>query len=207
MRSNKRFLGIIIPALVAAAAASCWDMAAPIRTGHGGPGVPARSAHSISLAGTMHASGYCQPLLNCVSCHGDTLQGGSRGEPSCTKCHGENWTGADCGLTTHTVNLGGHLHMPNYCLPYQNCAQCHGADLRGGTGGVPSCLSCHTRNAWMNCGSTQHSTRLDGVMHAADPCAPLASCVLCHGQDLRGGPNGEPSCFSCHGDRWTNCGD
>ncbi len=205
--SHKRFWRIAMPIAVSVAAASCWDTSAPIRTGHGGPGVPAVVPHSADLGGTKHANGYCRPLLDCSSCHGDSLQGGSRGEPSCTSCHGANWAAADCGLTSHTANLGGSLHMPSYCLPYQNCTQCHGAALRGGTGGEPSCLSCHTQTAWMSCGGTSHATMFGGVMHAVNPCAPLASCILCHGSSLGGGPNGEPSCYSCHGDRWTDCGD
>jgi hypothetical protein len=44
---------------------------------------------------------------------------------------------------SHNANLGGYLHAPGYCQPLQNCAQCHGSNLRGGTSGEPSCYECH----------------------------------------------------------------
>lgn len=43
----------------------------------------------------------------------------------------------------HTVNEDGIGHYPGLTDPEQNCTTCHGADLRGGTGGQPSCYSCH----------------------------------------------------------------
>ena len=46
--------------------------------------------HSISKDGYMHKSGLDQPLLNCVSCHGSDLTGGTSGV-SCFECHGTNW--------------------------------------------------------------------------------------------------------------------
>jgi mono/diheme cytochrome c family protein len=41
----------------------------------------------------------------------------------------------------HTVNKNGVYHRPGLTDPMTNCVQCHGADLRGGSG--PSCYSCH----------------------------------------------------------------
>jgi len=149
--SKKTFLTAAAAALIALAASGCWDMTNPLRAGHFGPGVPLKVAHSINLGGSMHASGYCQPLVNCSRCHGDTLQGGSFGEPSCTKCHGDNWSGSNCGGIAHTVNLGGHLHAPNYCKPLVNCVACHGQDLRGGSSREPSCYACHGA-VWTDCG-------------------------------------------------------
>ena len=35
--------------------------------------------HTISQGGYMHKSGLDQPLLNCVSCHGSDLKGGTTG--------------------------------------------------------------------------------------------------------------------------------
>jgi len=46
--------------------------------------------HSISKDGYMHKSGLDQPLLNCVSCHGSDLTGGTTGV-SCFECHGTKW--------------------------------------------------------------------------------------------------------------------
>ena len=41
----------------------------------------------------------------------------------------------------HTVSKSGVFHKPGLTDPLANCVQCHGADLRGGSG--PSCCSCH----------------------------------------------------------------
>jgi hypothetical protein len=46
--------------------------------------------HTISKDGFMHKSGLEQPLLNCVSCHGSVLKGGTTGV-SCFECHGTKW--------------------------------------------------------------------------------------------------------------------
>jgi len=166
------------------------------------------NVHTVSLRGVSHGREYCRPLENCIDCHGQDLRGNAYGVPSCYQCHGDRWSRQNCGQNIHTVNLGGVLHAPNACLPYQNCAECHGANLRGGTTGEPSCLSCHTQNKWKDCASRPHNSYLRGIGHAADACRALQECVQCHGSNLRGGLNGEPSCYQCHSDRWNrqDCG-
>ena len=47
-----------------------------------------------------------------------------------------------------------------------------------------------------------HTVVRDGVAHALGLNDPTQECTGCHGADLRGGANGEPSCFSCHGREW-----
>jgi len=47
-----------------------------------------------------------------------------------------------------------------------------------------------------------HTVVRDGVAHAPGLNDPQQNCVDCHGADLRGGDEGEPSCFSCHGRVW-----
>ena len=160
------------------------------------------TTHDQNLGGVKHAKGYCSPTSNCASCHGSDLRGGANGEPSCYKCHGSLWK--TCGQNTnHDKNLGGVRHASGYCSPYQNCSRCHGSNLRGGQNGEPSCLKCHTQKKWMNCGATQHNKKKDGVYHAQNWCNPTQYCAPCHGSNLRGGPNGEPSCYRCHGDKWS----
>jgi hypothetical protein len=164
--------------------------------------------HTVSLGGHLHAPNYCQAWDNCAGCHGEDLRGGTNGEPSCYTCHNDLWDSADCGQNSHTVNLGGTYHAPNYCRPYQNCVSCHGEDLHGGTAGQPSCLKCHDQKKWMNCGSTQHNQSKDGQLHASGYCQPFDNCAFCHGNNLQGGPNHEPSCTECHSQLWTSsdCG-
>jgi len=48
------------------------------------------SDHTISKDGFMHKSGLEQPLVNCASCHGSDLKGGTTGV-SCFECHGAKW--------------------------------------------------------------------------------------------------------------------
>ena len=156
--------------------------------------------HTLNLNGVLHGANPCQPNGVCTQCHGSSLQGGLNGEPSCTQCHGSYWTSPDCSSLSHTVNLGGVLHKPNYCLPYQNCTACHGIDLKGGTSGQPSCTKCHSDKKWQNCGSIQHTISRDGNLHASG--SPTTVCINCHGADLHGGYNNEPSCYKCHGKKW-----
>lgn len=47
-----------------------------------------------------------------------------------------------------------------------------------------------------------HTVFEDGVPHAPGLALPAQNCTQCHGADLLGGANGEPSCFSCHGRLW-----
>ena len=47
-----------------------------------------------------------------------------------------------------------------------------------------------------------HTVVLDGVAHSPGLSAPQENCSDCHGSDLRGGGDGEPSCFTCHGQKW-----
>ncbi len=47
-----------------------------------------------------------------------------------------------------------------------------------------------------------HTDLEGGVAHMPGKSNPTTNCVSCHGQDLRGGDDGEPSCYSCHGRVW-----
>jgi hypothetical protein len=179
----------------------------PYRAGEGGSASLKLLPHNMMLGGTGHADGMCDAINFCSACHGANLQGGTNGEPSCTKCHGVVWGSSDCGKLLHTVNLGGHMHAPNYCQPFANCTGCHGADLRGGTKGQPSCFTCHG-DLWTSatCGQNPHTVDLGGVFHAPNYCRPYQNCTSCHGSVLHGGTNGAPSCLQCHDqEAWFNC--
>lgn len=47
-----------------------------------------------------------------------------------------------------------------------------------------------------------HTVNQDGVAHMPGLADPLAVCTECHGADLRGGAEGQPSCYACHGRKW-----
>ena len=51
----------------------------------------APEGHTDVKGGAAHAPGSNNPLVNCISCHGPTLEGGDDGEPSCFSCHGRVW--------------------------------------------------------------------------------------------------------------------
>jgi hypothetical protein len=42
----------------------------------------------------------------------------------------------------HTISKDGAMHKSGLNQPVDNCVNCHGADLKGGTTGV-SCYECH----------------------------------------------------------------
>jgi hypothetical protein len=44
--------------------------------------------HTVEKDGVFHAPGLKDPTQNCTTCHGQSLQGGSNGEPACSTCHG-----------------------------------------------------------------------------------------------------------------------
>lgn len=89
------------------------------------------NGHTVDLGGVNHRDGSNDPLVNCVSCHGSDLHGGSG--PSCYNCHNS----AD-HVTTY--RSGGVLHNQ----PGVDCTRCHGPADGGGLG--PACVSasCHS---------------------------------------------------------------
>ena len=161
----------------------------------------APSDHTISKKKAMHLPGLNDPGINCVECHGSDLQGGTVGV-SCFECHGRKWTGTGASPEVHNVNMNGVLHGAGLFSPADNCSQCHGADLRGGTVGV-SCYACHT-DRWAGGGvPSSHTVNKDGAQHKPGLNNPSANCSQCHGSDLRGGTVGV-SCYKCHGAEWND---
>jgi mono/diheme cytochrome c family protein len=47
-----------------------------------------------------------------------------------------------------------------------------------------------------------HTVEKGGAFHAPGLKDPTSQCATCHGPNLAGGTEGEPSCFSCHGQKW-----
>jgi hypothetical protein len=48
-----------------------------------------------------------------------------------------------------------------------------------------------------------HTVNMNGQWHAPGLQSPQGGCTTCHGADLRGGTEGEPSCYACHGKKWN----
>ena len=47
-----------------------------------------------------------------------------------------------------------------------------------------------------------HTVSIDGALHDPGLNDPEVNCTGCHGATLQGGPDGQPSCFTCHGRKW-----
>lgn len=47
--------------------------------------------HTVNIKGVLHKSGYSSATINCISCHGADLKGGTAGV-SCYNCHGKKWS-------------------------------------------------------------------------------------------------------------------
>jgi hypothetical protein len=47
-----------------------------------------------------------------------------------------------------------------------------------------------------------HTVMKEGVPHKSGLKNPQENCSACHGANLGGGTNGEPSCYLCHGKKW-----
>ena len=67
------------------------------------------------------------------------------------------------------------------------------------------CGSDDTSPVGTNPPPPNHTVSQSGRLHAPGLCQPQQNCASCHGDDLRGGSNGEPSCFQCHGAEWNTC--
>ena len=160
--------------------------------------------HTVSKKKAKHLPGLNDPGINCTQCHGLDLTGGSTGV-SCFECHGKKWTGTDAAGAEHTILKGDALHRVGLENPQNNCASCHGSDLRGGGVGV-SCYQCHGE-LWAGGASfsSTHTVNRGGTLHKPGLTDPQNNCVSCHGSDLRGGSVGV-SCYKCHGELWAGGG-
>ena len=72
----------------------------------------------------------------------------------------------------------------------------------GVCGGLVLCLLGCGSDATAPNGPPGHTVVRGNVAHAPGLETPELECVSCHGVNLRGGAEGEPSCFSCHGKTW-----
>jgi mono/diheme cytochrome c family protein len=83
---TRRLPAILWAAGLAAAVAltACGDSATE-------PNQDVPASHTVSIGGALHDPGLNDPEVNCVGCHGATLEGGPDGQPSCFTCHGRQW--------------------------------------------------------------------------------------------------------------------
>ncbi len=132
-----------------------------------------------------------------ASCHGTSLTGVDQSGPSCTSCH---LGGVD---SVHPTDWGTAIDQNHGPYVQSNgtsaCANaaCHGGALSGGTGGGPSCTSCHLGGIdsihptnWGTPIALNHAPYVE--VNGTSSCANAA----CHGTDLKGSTG--PSCTLCH---------
>ena len=70
--------------------------------------------------------------------------------------------------------------------------------------GLINLYSCADQDAYSVKKIRAHGLNINGVMHAQPSLNAERYCSECHGQNLVGGGNGEPSCYQCHGKSWTD---
>ena len=169
----------------------------------------ATTTDGVTITNTaMHINGKRDVMITAPGFTRDPVNGFCTGT-----CHGVahqsfGWTAT--GGSYHPAGFAaGNMHGPEMELQRQDCRGCHGADLKGGTGGTlngPSCDGCHsgaTTTAWRtNCtfchgggngdtrgmpprdpGSTNTSVSQLFIAHAQHVAPTLMSandCTTCH---------------------------
>jgi len=63
-------------------------------------------------------------------------------------------------------------------------------------------LACSDSSTGPSDAPEGHTVFKSGVAHAPGLNNPLQNCTTCHGANLQGGADGQPSCTSCHGVKW-----
>jgi predicted CxxxxCH...CXXCH cytochrome family protein len=119
-------------------------------------------------------------------------------------CGSDNSSGGMVSPPGWVVVPSGGQHATSATLTYisnggtSSCAECHGADLSGGT----SLVSCLENPAGCHHGPVANwaTPAVHGATAKQAPSSPrFASCQLCHGADFRT-PRGDGNrtCYSCH---------
>ncbi len=165
------------------------------------------AVHIKNVKNIMHGDNLYQPAGSCnySGCHGVDLTGAVG--PSCLQCHEALWDGSTGVPSTHSWSNLGVMHHPDRLTASTSCVGCHGAGLQGGSIAPSSCYKCHDA-LWTGAGGrpATHTKNKDGYLHAPELKTPIGYCDACHGADLTGGVNA-PSCFKCHGNKWSGGGD
>jgi predicted CxxxxCH...CXXCH cytochrome family protein len=119
-------------------------------------------------------------------------------------CGSDSSSGGMVSPPGWVVVPSGGQHATSATLTYisnggtSSCAECHGADLSGGT----STVSCFENSAGCHHGPIANwaTPAVHGATAKQAPGSPrFASCQLCHGADFRT-PRGDgnETCYSCH---------
>lgn len=102
------------------------------------------------------------------------------------------------GITSHNIDLDGAEHGKKLYQGAKDCTACHGISLKG-NGWIPGCYDCHGV-MW---DLSQHKVDQNGTMHKHGYFQATKNCSECHGGTALTGKRSRPSCYSCHGDKWS----
>ncbi len=172
------------------------------------------SDHTEMKGYAYHKPGMFLPQTHCAECHSSNgnseLKGGISTEGnqtafSCYQCHTDFWSDIEHTFLQSGPN-GEHYHKEGLYEPTENCTECHGENLEGGSyksTSAPSCSKCHGPTWDWKLTHTELKTG-DYPQGFHDPTGlytPETYCSRCHGNDLKGGlSNGKAtkSCYECH---------
>lgn len=65
-------------------------------------------------------------------------------------------------------------------------------------------VACADQDAYSPKKIRAHDTLIKAVAHANPKLSAERYCSECHGKNLVGGTDGQPSCYQCHGKMWTD---
>lgn len=175
---------------IAPSCSQCHDGASGHPVGYDQPPSP---VHSDDVAAEGNAS--------CAQCHGEDYRGGwaedwaaDARRASCYYCHGMGPSGHPSGWLTPSANLFHGKAVVSRGL--DDCARCHGEDLRGGTSGVSCYNSCHAGPSGHPADWLDPDSRVFHGTRVRDNGAE--NCKACHGDDYLGGDSGVSCYDSCH---------
>lgn len=143
----------------------------------------------------------------CEKCHGTDLTK-MKQEKNCFTCHDSY------PHKKKSVAWGQYDGHGDYLLGAEehnlsDCQKCHGQNYQGGSGGQPSCFSCHASyphsllpsigSIWSTLNG--HGKYVTGKVTETAPTKKIVEeCQMCHGADYTGGSHNQPSCTQsqCH---------
>ena len=181
---------------------------------------------TLGAGGNVPAPSWSGGPLACDACHGAPPPSHAPGSTSCNGCHPgtvrpDGTIDVAGGLhgNGNVDVVGGHpagfsdpaQHGPAALAGLAACRNCHGANLDGVGGTVPSCQSCHYANWQSNCtfchGTllTTYTATAANLLKAAPPqgthgeTLPTTRAVGAHQKHLTGGSIGPAvACGECH---------
>lgn len=181
----------------------------------------------VAVNGGSHPAAYLSAPDKCVECHGSDLTGGIS-RVSCFSvdrngitCHAQGPVGHPAGWSAPDAHGAHAKAAPAGSDGMAFCANCHGADYRGGGNSQKDCLRCHTTAphpaGWPSVGPITHTATgpnnasvCAGCHNSSTPNLAAPWLQLFANSPAGSFKGGTPDCFTasmCHGDvrKTSNC--